>query len=474
MPYSHTTLAQLKTALAARLGDAGNVYWTNLLHTTVPDYNELNLYIQEALHTWSLITGYWRDSGQFQTVNATAFYDISTLSNPITLNFYTILDQTVINTIQYHLLEYVNSWTPGDTTWAGSEQFTMSDLTGAIQRRRDNLLVETGAVLTILSQALPANSTYIDLPDTTLQVRELAWMDGTTSTVWPLYPEDISNQRNYSAGYLTTPNTPQTFSSSSQKPLRFTLAPPSNEPGTVSGLLVTSGAALGTTGVALGVPDDMAWIVKWGALADILGREGPGQDLARAYFCERRWKLGIALAQISQVVVNAEINGVSLSPESISRLDQYNPNWQSATGVPNMVGSFRNIVALSPAPNGTYSVFLDIVRNAVVPNSDADFIQIGREYLDPLLDYCEHLASFKSGGMEFRHTFRAAENFFNAALSYNQRLAAQHPNILELVRQSTLDDYVLPPKKKSTNPPLEQQAQTQDQAAQMKSIYQNL
>lgn len=46
------------------------------------------------------------------------------------------------------------------------------------------------------------------------------------------------------------------------------------------------------------VPDDVVPFVTYGVLADMLSKEGRGQDLARARYCEERFQEGIALSAI--------------------------------------------------------------------------------------------------------------------------------------------------------------------------------
>ena len=465
MAYTHLTLAAAKTALSQRLHDTGKVYWTD---------EELGYYIIEALQTWGLATGYWRDTGILATVAGTAFYNISSIQNTgsESLLSYAVTDTTLAKMIQHHLLEPA-----AGTSWTGSEQFIYADITGALQRRRDNILVDTACRITVSTQIMPATAKTVDLSGNILSIKRLSWKGAITGEDWPLFPEDISNQRNYSTDYLLTQGVPQTFSSSSTRPLRLIIAPPSNEPGTLTIMGVEAGADLTGAGISMGIPDDMCWIAKWGAMADMLGKEGPGQDLARSYFCERRYRLGIELSRLNPTVLNAEINGVALTPESISRLDQYDPNWYSTQGVPELLGNVRNYIALATAPNGIYSVLLDVVRKAVVPSSptdDAHQIQIGKDYVSPILDYAEHLAAFKCGGEEFRHTFRGASNFFNAALQYNQRLASQSPNLRELIEQSTLDDSVMPLRKKTYDPEIEHLVNAADQSDQTRNAYREI
>lgn len=447
MAFTHTLFSTAKTYLAERLGDTGKVYWTD---------TELGLYIKEALQTWGMLTGYWRDTGLVSTVSGTAFYDISTLQNSAveSLLSYTTTDTDLTTVIQYHLLEPATG-----TTWTGSEQFTLADVTGALTRRRDMLLVEADARISRSTQAIASADRTFTMPQTTLALKRLAWTNAAGSTTYALFPEDINSQRNYSTSFLNTPDIPISYSSASVEPIEFVIAPPPNQDGTLDYLVVQSGATLTAQGVAVGVPDDMCWVVKWGAMADLLGREGPGQDLSRSYFCERRYRMGIELAKVYPTVINAQINGIDLSLESIASLDRYNVNWQSTTAVPQFVASLRNYIAVANAPNAIFSIRLDVVRKAPLPTGDNTYIQIGKEYLNSILDYAEHIAAFKCGGEEFRHTLRAADSFFAAALSYNQRLAATNPGLVELIRQSMKDDYVLPPEKNTGNRPLMTRAQ---------------
>jgi hypothetical protein len=63
-----------------------------------------------------------------------------------------------------------------------------------------------------------------------------------------------------------------------------------------------------------------------------------------------------------------------------------------------------------------------------VPSADGDFIQIGREYYDAILDYAIHLASFKRQGTEFEGTYQLLNNFMKLALRYNDVLKAEAAN----------------------------------------------
>ena len=86
-----------------------------------------------------------------------------------------------------------------------------------------------------------------------------------------------------------------------------------------------------------------------------------------------------------------------------------------------------NIVALSPPPLGSFSVLVSVVTNAPVPVRDTDFIQIGRENMDVLLDYGVHLAVFKQGFSEVKSTMDLYERMLKAAQVYNSKISAFSP-----------------------------------------------
>ena len=51
------------------------------------------------------------------------------------------------------------------------------------------------------------------------------------------------------------------------------------------------------TGQQFDIPDDWVPYLKYGVYADMLGKQGRGQDLLRAKYCDQRYQEGIALAQ---------------------------------------------------------------------------------------------------------------------------------------------------------------------------------
>jgi hypothetical protein len=153
--------------------------------------------------------------------------------------------------------------------------------------------------------------------------------------------------------------------------------------------------------VSLGIPDDWAWVVKWGALADLLHGDGLALDPSRAAYCEARWQQGIESAKVAPVVLAGQIGGVSCRIGSLADADAYSPVWQLVPGTPQrLLLAGQNLVATWPPPGavgGPWTITLDVVRNAPIPAVDGDILQIGADMYDSILDYAQHLAVWKDG-----------------------------------------------------------------------------
>ena len=428
MAYTHTTRAQLKTSLLARLDDASAVFWTN-----TGTFNELDLYINEALRTWGSLTGFYRDRAIFNTVDSDIYYDLTSVLTPAhrSLN---ILDQDIIALMQYHLLEPA---TP--TAWSGTDMFILSDLTNALQRRQNQFLYETGIHLSERTQVVQAKKENVALDDTVIDIRRAGWKD-TSNNRNTLWREDEWALSAFNPKWNVDADepVPNSYSVAASPPLGMRLAIPPISTGTLELLTVETGTALNpSVGVTMSVPDDLTWVLKWGALADLLGQDGQARDVLRAQYCERRWREGLEIARIYPSVVHTEINGVESKLDSVLDLDSFEPSWQNGTDTPIIAAlAGLNLMAFSPVPDDVFSATVDIVKNTPVPLTDAGFIQVGREEIDVILDYAFHLSLFKSGGAEFAATIPHYERIVRHAAIYNDKLKAAIANVDEMAGRS--------------------------------------
>lgn len=445
MAYTYITFAQLKTQLALRLGDPGEVYWVG---------TELGLYLTEALRTFGLLSGFWRERGTFASSAAVTFYDVPTNLTNGSENIlaYSVTDRDIIEQIQYDMLESASS----QATWTGTEMFTYQDLANAIQNRLNQFLSDTGCVVnrSLLSVISPPSGREL-LSQNTIDVRRAAWLGSAPENYYlTLWREDERLLTAADPGWSVSNGQPEAYSIMAPPPLRFQLAPPPQSNGQLEILTVDATSLDPANGATvLGIPDDLSPAVKWGAEADLLGLDGVARDPVRADFCEKRYRQYVQLARMLPVVIHAEINGVPLLPCTLQEIDAGDPNWQnivasSAHAVENLILAAPNLIALSAVPDTAYSVTLDVVRRTPI-YADADYVQLGREQLDMILDYAEHLALFKAGGMEWHATQRQANNFLLQSITYNQRISAAARASFSAADQSQKQKQELPRRLES-------------------------
>jgi hypothetical protein len=434
-PFSFATFSFVKSELARRLYDPSEVFWNDA---------ELGLLIQEALRTWNAFTSYWRGDFLFNSQQGVAWYDLTDATNlPNTLRPLTLHDTDLYTQLQYHLLEPI-AWNP----WTGaSTQFTADDLLNAIQRRRDEILSITGC--TITRRLIPAVAGRIALPDTVLDVRRMAYLPQaligipygvgpygmgpygfsiyggvSASTVWP---DDTWAEQSYNRNYTIAPaGTPQTYLMSTQPPISFDTDRPPGGAGNYELLTVEAGPTLSvTTPTTLAVPDDWTHVIKWGALADLLSRESLSRDPTRATYCEQRYRMGLKMLLDAPALLAMRIGNVPLQIDSVHSADLYNTGWQAtAQNKPSVaLHAGLNMLALAPIPGIVHSMTATVVENAPVPVAGTDLVQCGRDELDAVLDYAQHIASWKQGGSEFLSTVPLFRRFMKQAMVYNSKLA---------------------------------------------------
>ena len=171
------------------------------------------------------------------------------------------------------------------------------------------------------------------------------------------------------------------------------------------------------------IPEDFTYGMVFGALADLCAADGPMRDLDRAAYAESRYQESVELYRLNPTLLMSQINGVQVWTGSVFEMDAFLASWQAVPGQPRFVGmAGRNLVAFGPTPSSTYSVTMDVVGNIPLPTVDADFLQVDRGALNPLLDYAQHLASWKMAGTEFHNTDRLRVNFYTQAALENQRI----------------------------------------------------
>ena len=415
--YSYVTLAQAIAALQARLylgSDANQQFWTPA---------ELQAYIVEALKTWNALTGFWRGELSFNLVQGQWFYDLTAQTG--TPRPFTTTDNLLTTLIEYHLLEPLTSFYP--LSWTGSNQFTVDDILDALERAHDTVL---GTAFCTLTRSTPACTPgRIILPDSTLVIRRVAWIPQPTAfKVKPLEQSDDFALESFDASWTTAPQAvPSSWMQSTEPPLGIRLDRTSPCAALLEVLSANSDGPLSTTApTTLSVPDDWAWVEKWGALADLFGKESLAKDSLREKYCRQRFQEGIGLLSDAPCVLSAKLNGNPIGVDAIRNGDDFDADWQAAAPAkPNTVYiAGLNLVAFGPAPDSStgYAATLSVVQNQPVPAGSGDPLQIPRDQFDAMLGYAHHLAFLKLGGAEFLSTVPLYQAFLRSASLYNSQL----------------------------------------------------
>jgi len=417
------TWGSLKTALFERLGD--NSFYTD----DASVYAEITSYLSEALRLWALAALHWKQRVTFPTAANTAWYSLQSITtSPAGILTPTVQDRFLLAEIEYHFLEPVSF-----TTW-GSTQFTYAQVVGALQRRLDQFMVETGIIIhrdTPATGLIPGTGRFA-IPAISgspiIDVRRIVWEDvDAVRTV--LTRMDEFGATSFLPGWSAdSPEAPESYSVSAAPRLTVQFIPPPAGNGTLDILGVYAGPTLDpANGVSLGLPDNVAWIVKYGAMADLLNADGISRDALRSSYCERRWREGCELVRLYPSIVQAQINGVNLTVDSIYNLDSFTPGWDDpadAARPDNLAFAGWNLIGLGPVPDGAYGAALDILRPAPIPAADGDSVDLGPEEIDAILGYAQHLGTFKQGGQEFQDTIPLYEQFLRLAAIRNERLKA--------------------------------------------------
>lgn len=435
MAFTTPTLAQAQADLASRLNDPSYVHWLQ---------SELTGYLREALRTWNVWCQQWRAQGTFATTLAQTFYDLPTVLP--TLRGQTVTNWDLVTDLQYALLEPAAA----GGTWTGTAQYTLNQLTAAIQRRRDQFLRDTGCVLTTSTPVLtPPSSGRIALDEAVLFVRRADWKPTATQLNQPLMRTDEFAATHFAPAWVQNTESPFAYSVSATPPLTMQLIPPNDGlEGTLELVSVNKGVVLGSgTETILGIPNDFLWVVKYGALSDLLSNDGLALDPQRAQYCEARYKQGVELAIKATVVLATRIANITCRVSSLADADAYDPLWGLLPGVPqDILIAGQTLIATSPRAGGgsPFTITVDVVQNAPIPVNPNDVLQVSQDVYESILDIAQHSALFKDGPGALQLAMALYDKAMAAAGVSQSIQQAIQPSRRPLLRQSQQDRQTNP------------------------------
>jgi hypothetical protein len=409
-PFQWLTWLEANQEVSVRLGDPSQIFWGQA---------EVFAYLTEALRVWNALTAFW----------ATPF--TLDLDPPFTQNWFaangtgspriqTLTDNDIYTLIEYHFIE-----PPTGSTWTGTDQFSITDLAQACSRRRNEILQAVACNMVESTLPLTPGTSTAQVTDLVLDERRCRWVPA------PNQGSPVTLQRGDSRSFqLFTPNYQQTTAS----PLRWDVigSPPQTitldtrvpVPSELQMLGIQGGADFTPpTNTPLLMPDDWMWVLKFGAMFDLLSMEQEGKDLARAAYCLQRYAEGLKLMAHMPWLLQGSLNGIPVDTQPIAGADRTNYEWQSrANAFPEIVVGGIDLFAVSPVPAALTSVGMTVVGNAPIPASDGAFIQVPRDVMNAIIDEAQHLALFKMGGAEFTASMTLHQSFVGAALKQNRRL----------------------------------------------------
>ncbi len=408
--FSWLPLAAAISQLQGRLNPPG--LWTTA---------ELQAYLTQSLREWNSLTEVWSQDFTFNSSATTTWYCTAALAGSPRLR--TITDAAIYTQMQLMLLEPPT----GAGAWTGTNQFQLSDLQTALQRRQDEVIQATGCNIALLPALSTTPGTVLTvLPDATLEPRRIQFIPATGfGNPITLTREDTQAFQFFQPGYLGgQPSTwgPMSWSVASEPPLAFDVDESPSVPGTYGALALNSGTTFAPpASTVMSIPNDWCYLPMWGALADLLSSSAEKTDNARAAYCLKRFTDGLQIMRQSNWLVQGSINGQPCDTPSLAEQDLYSPEWQNnGNAWPCVVQAGMDLVGV--CPTGSASVGLTLVGNAPILDSGGTLIQVSRDDWDSVLGYAVRLATFKQGGAEFAATQSLEMDFYRAAQETNRRL----------------------------------------------------
>lgn len=434
--YTQFTQASLAAEIAAALQDQNFTFWKQA---------EIFVAINEALLYWGALTAYWRERGTF-IIRPTDPYPIYDMNAQFpTLRTRALTYDTYCAWLQWSLSEYAAGFNGTNTSAQfGTDSGNSADyLIRAVQRARNQFVIDAKYPSSILNgvSGPPPPQGRLMLDESVVVLERLWWTDVVTGRIQPLRISDpwAANSSAY-LGNLT-PGVPYSYSTLPTRPHEIELYPAPANPGQMLILCGQTDSTTPISSLALGLPDEYAPYIKYVALHALLTAPNEAADPYRAAYCLERIKQILAAVELQRSLVYAECEGIPVVMDTISALDAERPNWQIQSGPPRYIGCSFDQLAIAPGkPRRAYSIAVDLVRSAPLPTSPTDPIQVGREEIGYIVDYCKHVLSFKLGGTEFGATFPLHDNFLAGAAQRNEMLANKARYLVPLMGQPRRDD----------------------------------
>ncbi len=204
-----------------------------------------------------------------------------------------VTDQALLEEIQYSLVE------PPDlgATWP-SGLWTQAEILAYANQRQSRLLKETLLQVGIASPIAVTAGTYrIALPDDWIRTYRVVWR-GSDGVTRALGRDDSFSADHGLPTWSITRGTPLVYMDQETPTLTIQIAPAPDVNGLLDLFYIPLPAVLDLSPEILTVPDELSHALKYGVLADALGKDGRGRDVGRAAYAQQRFDLAADLARL--------------------------------------------------------------------------------------------------------------------------------------------------------------------------------
>lgn len=205
----------------------------------------------------------------------------------------------LLDEIQYHLMENPNGGISFDSgLWSAAEVLVY------LNNRISRFLMETGC-MQFRVQQLVTDTEFQNLPEDLIDLRRVAWDDGFAG-ISGLARGDSLQADLANATPWETPGVgvPAFYVQIPEESLEIRLVPnpgvnaPGDPPDLLDIIYVKDFPAVTNDCSIMPIPDEWCPFVKWGVIADMLAKEGEGNDPKRAQYAEQRYQDGVQLARL--------------------------------------------------------------------------------------------------------------------------------------------------------------------------------
>ncbi len=196
------------------------------------------------------------------------------------------------------LLAEIQLTTQEDATFSNGI-WTLTEVLAYFNQRQYRFLAETQILSATAIVPWIAAEPQQPLPTDWIATITASWHDLSTGMWTPLPRSDFFETDHMgSPESAVTAQFPQAYrDTDTTDVLTIGVTPAPLSAGEIELIYVALTQLLDGTGQPFDIPDDWVPYLKYGVLADMFGKQGRGQDLLRAKYCEQRYQEGIALVQ---------------------------------------------------------------------------------------------------------------------------------------------------------------------------------